>query len=65
MVNNIVVCHLPSVLRATEVQEDAGSVSLCVTEYLPRVDRHRGPATGELDIPSISPCADIKDLNLL
>ena len=50
MVNNIVVCHLP-VLRATEVQEDAGSVSLCIAEYLPRVGRHRGPAAGgsELD----------------
>ena len=50
MVNNNVVCHLP-VLRATEVQENAGSVSLCIAEYLSRVGRHRGPAAGELDIP--------------
>ena len=52
MVNNNVVCHLP-VLRATEVQEDAGSVSLCIVEYLSRVGRHCGPAAGrpKLDIP--------------
>ena len=45
MVNKNVVCHLP-VLRATEVQEDAGSVFLCIAEYLPRVGRHRGSAAG-------------------